>query len=79
MVCMASNKHILRSDRICKVFASSPDGCLMFEDFLDMMSAFSDLAPRSVKAEWAFKIYGRFCLNFVSKTILYLLCSVVIW
>lgn len=30
----------------------------MFEDFLDMMSVFSDQAPKSVKAEWAFKIYG---------------------
>lgn len=44
-------------DRICKVFASSDDGTFVFEDFLDMMSAFSDLAPKSVKAEWAFKIY----------------------
>ncbi|XP_039257044.2 calcium and integrin-binding protein 1-like [Styela clava] len=47
------------NDRICKVFSTAlnGDGSLMFEDFLDMMSAFSDLAPRNVKAEWAFKIY----------------------
>lgn len=46
-------------DRICKVFSTSlnRDGSLMFEDFLDMMSVFSDNAPKSVKAEWAFKIF----------------------
>jgi Ca2+-binding EF-hand superfamily protein len=29
-------------DRICKVFSSSKDGNLTFEDFLDMMSVFSE-------------------------------------
>lgn len=29
-------------DRICKVFSSSKDGELTFEDFLDMMSVFSE-------------------------------------
>ena len=29
-------------DRICKVFSSSGDGALTFEDFLDMMSVFSE-------------------------------------
>uniref|UniRef100_A0A182IRM9 Uncharacterized protein n=1 Tax=Anopheles atroparvus TaxID=41427 RepID=A0A182IRM9_ANOAO len=46
-------------DRICKVFSSSNDGDITFEDFLDMMSVFSDAAPKSVKAEHAFRIYGR--------------------
>lgn len=45
-------------DRICKVFSSSNDGDCSFEDFLDMMSVFSDAAPRSVKAEHAFRIFG---------------------
>ncbi|XP_071483809.1 calcium and integrin-binding family member 2-like [Diadema setosum] len=44
-------------DRICKVFSSSEDGSLTFEDFLDMMSVFSDSAPKSMKAEYAFRIY----------------------
>lgn len=46
-------------DRICKVFSSSQDGDCTFEDFLDMMSVFSDAAPKAVKAEHAFRIFGR--------------------
>lgn len=48
-------------DQICKVFSSSNDGDCTFEDFLDMMSVFSDAAPRSVKAEHAFRIFGMYC------------------
>ncbi|XP_011637203.1 calcium and integrin-binding protein 1-like isoform X1 [Pogonomyrmex barbatus] len=44
-------------DRICKVFSSSQDGDCTFEDFLDMMSVFSDAAPKAVKAEHAFRIF----------------------
>lgn len=44
-------------DRICKVFSSSTDGDCTFEDFLDMMSVFSDASPKSVKAEHAFRIF----------------------
>ncbi|KAK3602600.1 hypothetical protein CHS0354_034327 [Potamilus streckersoni] len=44
-------------DRICKVFSSSDDGTMSFEDFLDMMSVFSENAPKSVKVEYAFRIY----------------------
>lgn len=44
-------------DRICKVFSSN-NGEISFEDFLDMMSVFSDAAPKSVKAEHAFRIFG---------------------
>lgn len=46
-------------DRICKVFSSNNDGNCTFEDFLDMMSIFSKQAPKSVKAEHAFRIYGK--------------------
>ncbi|XP_063431242.1 calcium and integrin-binding protein 1-like [Mytilus trossulus] len=45
------------SDRIVKVFSSSGDGNMTFEDFLDMMSVFSDGAPKNVKVEYAFRIY----------------------
>lgn len=31
---------------------------MTFEDFLDMMSVFSDGAPKNVKVEYAFRIYG---------------------
>ena len=45
-------------DRICKVFSSSPEtGDMSFDDFLDMMSVFSENAPKSVKVEYAFRIY----------------------
>lgn len=47
-------------DRICKIFSSSHDGDCTFEDFLDMMSVFSENAPLSVKAEHAFRIYGKY-------------------
>lgn len=61
-------------DRICKVFSSSNDGDLTFEDFLDMMSVFSDAAPKSVKAEHAFRIFGILNLNFNFILILGLKC-----
>ncbi|XP_022903559.1 calcium and integrin-binding protein 1-like [Onthophagus taurus] len=44
-------------DRICQTFSSSRDGDMTFEDFLDMMSVFSTGAPKSVKAEHAFRIF----------------------
>ncbi|CAG0887889.1 unnamed protein product [Darwinula stevensoni] len=45
------------ADRICQVFSSSQDGDISFEDFLDMMSVFSEAAPKSVKVEYAFRIF----------------------
>lgn len=47
-------------DRICRIFSSSQDGDCTFEDFLDMMSVFSENAPKAVKAEHAFRIFGKF-------------------
>ena len=47
------------NDRICEVFSSSGDGDMTFEDFLDMMSVFSENAPKNVKVEYAFRIYGE--------------------
>lgn len=46
-------------ERIVKVFSSSTSGddSMTFEDFLDMMSVFSDNAPLSIKIEYAFRIY----------------------
>ncbi|XP_044743638.1 calcium and integrin-binding family member 3 [Chrysoperla carnea] len=43
--------------RICEVFSRNGSGNLTFEDFLDLLSAFSENAPRDVKVFYAFKIY----------------------
>ncbi|XP_073957405.1 calcium and integrin-binding family member 2-like isoform X1 [Choristoneura fumiferana] len=43
--------------RICEVFSHDGTGNLTFEDFLDMMSVFSEAAPRDIKAWYAFRIY----------------------
>ena len=43
--------------RICSVFSRDGDG-ISFEDFLDMLSAFSEQAPRDIKVYYAFRIYG---------------------
>lgn len=53
-------------DRICKVFSSSQDGDCTFEDFLDMMSVFSDAAPKAVKAEHAFRIFGNIYISCIT-------------
>ena len=45
-------------DQIMKVFSTSGDG-LTFEDMLDMMSVMSEHAPKNVKVEYAFRIYGK--------------------
>lgn len=55
-------------DRICDVFSSSSDGNMTFEDFLDMMSVFSDNAPKNVKVEYAFRIYDFDSDDMISST-----------
>ena len=32
---------------------------MTFDDFLDMLSVFSEQAPRDIKVFYAFKIYGN--------------------
>jgi len=46
-------------DRICHVFSTSEakDGSLTFEDFLDLLSAFSDSATLEIKSHYAFRIF----------------------
>lgn len=46
-------------DRICHVFSTSEvrDGSLSFEDFLDLLSAFSDSATMEIKSHYAFRIF----------------------
>lgn len=47
--------------RICHVFSTSivKDGSLTFEDFLDLLSAFSDSATLEIKSHYAFRIFGK--------------------
>ncbi|NWH79324.1 CIB1 protein, partial [Piaya cayana] len=45
--------------RICHVFSTSDDGdgSMSFEDFLDMLSVFSDSATSDIKSHFAFRIF----------------------
>ncbi|XP_065166076.1 calcium and integrin-binding family member 2 [Atheta coriaria] len=43
--------------RICEVFSRDDSGDLSFEDFLDLLSVFSEQAPRDIKVFYAFQIY----------------------
>lgn len=44
--------------RIAQVFSQDGDGHMTLENFLDMFSVMSEMAPRDLKAYYAFKIYG---------------------
>ena len=45
------------------MFSEDGSGDMSFDDFLDMFSVFSESAPRSVKANYAFRIYGNIIMN----------------
>ncbi|XP_025018210.1 calcium and integrin-binding family member 3-like isoform X2 [Tetranychus urticae] len=53
-------------NRICKVFSHDGSGNMTFDDFLDMLSVFSESAPRDVKVYYAFKIYDYDDDHFIS-------------
>ncbi|XP_001363940.1 calcium and integrin-binding protein 1 isoform X1 [Monodelphis domestica] len=45
-------------DRICRVFSTAPEkDSLSFEDFLDLLSVFSDAATPDIKSHYAFRIF----------------------
>lgn len=44
--------------RIAQVFSDDGDGHMTLDNFLDMFSVMSEMAPRDLKAYYAFKIYG---------------------
>lgn len=46
-------------NRICEAFSRDGKGNLTFEDFLDLLSVFSEHCPRDIKVFYAFKIYGK--------------------
>ena len=47
------------------MFSRDGKGNLTFEDFLDLLSVFSEQAPRDIKVFYAFKIYGKKYLTFL--------------
>lgn len=49
--------------RIAEVFSEDGQGNMTLDDFLDMFSVLSEMAPRDLKAYYAFKIYGRLSTN----------------
>eukprot|EP00127_Corallochytrium_limacisporum_P005403 Clim_evm15s204 gene=Clim_evmTU15s204 len=65
--------------RICQVFSEDGTGKMTFDDFLDMLSVFSENATRDVKASYAFKIYDFDGDNYLDKndlmSTLYCLCG----
>ncbi|MFT7818732.1 calcium and integrin-binding family member 3-like [Arapaima gigas] len=46
--------------RIAEVFSEDGEGNMTLDDFLDMFSVLSEMAPRDLKAYYAFKIYADF-------------------
>lgn len=40
------------------VFSEDGDGHMSLDNFLDMFSVMSEMAPRDLKAHYAFRIYG---------------------
>ncbi|XP_078234319.1 calcium and integrin-binding family member 3 isoform X3 [Pogona vitticeps] len=45
--------------RIAEVFSEDGEGNMTLDDFLDMFSVMSEMAPRDLKAYYAFKIYEK--------------------
>lgn len=46
-------------ERIVEAFSEDGEGNLTFDDFVDMFSVLCESAPRDLKANYAFKIYGK--------------------
>ncbi|XP_005141568.1 calcium and integrin-binding family member 3 isoform X2 [Lathamus discolor] len=60
--------------RIAEVFSEGGDGNMTLDDFLDMFSVLSEMAPRDLKAYYAFKIYDfnnddYICKSDLEKTV----------
>ncbi|XP_043932247.1 calcium and integrin-binding family member 2-like [Protopterus annectens] len=54
--------------RIVEAFSEDGEGNLSFNDFVDMFSVLSEMAPRELKAIYAFKIYDFNVDNFICKS-----------
>lgn len=55
--CLLSQDNPFR-ERIVQVFSEDGDGHMTLDNFLDMFSVMSGMAPRDLKAYYAFRIYG---------------------
>lgn len=53
--------------KICEAFSRDGEGNLSFEEFLDLLSVFSEQAPRDIKVFYAFKIYDFDRDGFISQ------------
>ena len=51
------------------MFSSNGSGDLSFDDFLDLLSVFSEHAPRELKLHYAFRIYGKVFLGVVPSDV----------
>ena len=56
LLCLCAS--INRCARMCRVFSEDGTGALGFEDFLDMLSVFSQNSDKEVKLGYIFRIYG---------------------
>ncbi|KAM8838309.1 calcium and integrin-binding family member 3-like [Synchiropus picturatus] len=54
--------------RIAEVFSEDGEGNMTLDDFLDMFSVLSEMAPRDLKAYYAFKIYDFNNDDFICKS-----------
>lgn len=63
--------------RICEAFSRDGLGNLTFEDFLDLLSVFSEQAPRDIKIFYAFKIYGRCTVSWYGILVHRSMCSLL--
>ncbi|XP_076004854.1 calcium and integrin-binding family member 3 isoform X1 [Genypterus blacodes] len=54
--------------RIAEVFSEDGEGNMTLDDFLDMFSVMSEMAPRDLKAYYAFKIYDFNDDDFLCKS-----------
>ena len=54
-------------ERICKVFSHDGSGNMSFDDFLDMLSVFSEQASRSIKLFYAFRVFGMYFFRIFSN------------
>ncbi|XP_072409395.1 calcium and integrin-binding family member 2 isoform X3 [Chiloscyllium punctatum] len=55
-------------EQIVKTFSEDGAGNLSFNDFVDMFSVLSEMAPRELKAIYAFKIYDFNTDNLICKS-----------
>eukprot|EP00118_Oscarella_pearsei_P005303 m.24288 g.24288 ORF g.24288 m.24288 type:complete len:193 (+) comp28590_c0_seq1:681-1259(+) len=66
-------------ERICRLFSTSGNGDMTFEDFLDMAASFSDMATKWQKIQWTFRIYDIDGDNLIGqqdlRTVLDYLCG----